>query len=342
MVLTGLTSKTLASAAILREISSLQIPSMPRDRMNHGPRRIIKVLSKMLLARRPLGGLTTGIVLVVLACFLFVTQDSISKQLMLTLTVVQVIWGRFLCQTAVITSYLVATGGTRFLHTRHPWLQILRGMCQVGTTGMVYISLPHVPIGDITAIVFCSPIIVTVLSVIFLKEKIGKHRVAAVIIGFVGVYLIVLPGSSETSIYHLLTLAAAFTNAMFIMMTRRLAGPEETSATQFNTTTVGMVVFTLILVFGEGFPPLEWAPLFLVMGVLAAVGHFCMVKAFAYASASVLSPYLYAQVIFAAAFSVFWFGDTLRPTMLAGTALLIASGMYIWWRERTLGIQRAE
>jgi len=67
-----------------------------------------------------------------------------------------------------------------------------------------------------------------------------------------------------------------------------------------------------------------------------------MVKAFAYASASVLSPYLYAQVIFAALFSVFWFGDTLRPTMLAGTALLVASGMYIWWRERTLGIKRAE
>src|SRR5690606_3565154 len=217
-----------------------------------------------------LGGLTTGITFVVLACFLFVTQDSISKQLMFTLTVVQVIWGRFLCQTVVITGYLSATGGTRFLRTRHPWLQIFRGMCQVGTTGLVYMSLPHVPIGDITAIVFCSPIIVTVLSVIFLKEKIGKHRIGAVIVGFVGVYLIVLPGSNETSIYHLLTLVAAFTNAMFIMMTRRLAGPDETSATQFNTTTAGMVVFSLILFFGEGFPPLDWAPLFLLMGILAA------------------------------------------------------------------------
>ena len=296
----------------------------------------------MLLARRPLGGLTTGIVLVVLACLLFVTQDSISKQLMLTLTVVQVIWGRFLCQSAVMTAYLATTGGTKFLRTKHPGLQLLRGVFQVGTTGFVYMSLPHVPIGDITAIVFCSPIIVTVLSVIFLKEKIGKHRIGAVIVGFVGVYLIVLPGSNETSIYHLLTLVAAFTNAMFIMMTRRLAGPDETSATQFNTTTAGMVVFSLILFFGEGFPPLDWAPLFLLMGILAAIGHFCMIKAFAYASASVLSPYLYAQVMFAAIFSVVWFGDTLRPTMLAGTALLVASGIYIWWRERTLGIQRTE
>lgn len=296
----------------------------------------------MFLARRPVGGLTIGIALVVLACFVFVTQDSISKQLMLTLTVIQVIWGRFLCQTALITSYLAATGGTRFLRTKHPVLQLLRGTFQVGTTGLVYVSLPHVPLGDIMATVFCAPIIVTVLSVIILKEKIGKHRIAAVIVGFVGVYLIVLPGSSETSIYHLLPLGAAFTNAVFIMMTRRLAGPEEAPATQFNTTAVGMVVFSIILFLGDGMPPLEWAPLFLLMGILAAVGHFCMVKAFAYASASMLAPYLYAQVMFAALFGVFWFGDTLRPAMLAGTTLLIASGMYIWWRERTLGIQRAE
>lgn len=295
----------------------------------------------MFPARSPLGGLTTGIALVVFACFVFVTQDSISKQLMLTLTVVQVIWGRFLCQTTVMTSYLVASGGAQFLRTRHPGLQVLRGLLQVATTGSVYLALPHAPIGDITAITFCSPIIVTILSAIFLKEKIGKHRIGAVLAGFFGVYLIILPGSSETTVYHLLALVAAFTNSVFILLTRRLAGPEETSATQFNTTATGLLVFTIILLTTDGFPPLEWAPLFFLMGTLAAIGHFCMVKAFAYASASVLSPYLYAQVLFAALFSVVWFGDTLRPTMLAGTALLIASGTYIWWRERKLGIQRS-
>lgn len=283
---------------------------------------------------RPLGALTTGIVLTVLACLIFSTQDTIGKQLMLSMTVLQVIWGRYIFQTAAMTSYLALSTGTRFLRTRHPFLQLARGLAQTGSTGFVYFSLPHIPIGDATALVFCSPIIVTVLSVLILKESIGKHRIAAVCAGFVGVYLIILPGSGETNFYHFVAFCGAFMNATYMLITRRLAGPEEAAATQFNTTAVGLAIFTVLILFGDVLPPLEAAPIFLLIGVMAATGHFAMVKALSYAPASILSPYLYAQVLFAAVYSVAWFGDSLRPSMILGTTLLIASGVYIWWRER--------
>lgn len=286
---------------------------------------------------RSLSALSTGIILTLLACLVFATQDSISKQLMVSLTVIQVIWGRYIFQAGAITSYLAYNSGMQFLRTRHPFLQIARGMAQVGTTCFVYYSLPHVPIGDVTAIVFCSPIIVTVLSVIILKERIGKHRIAAVCVGFIGVYLIILPGSGETSIYHLLTFCGAFTNATYMLMTRRLAGPEEAAATQFNTSAIGLVIFTVLILFGDTMPPLTYAPIFLVIGGLAALGHFAMVRALSFAPASMLSPYLYAQVMVAAIFSVLWFGDSLRPTMVTGATLLILSGVYIWWREQVRG-----
>lgn len=290
---------------------------------------------------RPIGAVTKGIALVLLACLIFSTQDTIGKQLMLTMTAFQVIWGRYVVQTAVMTGYLASTSGLRFLKTRHPFLQIARGLAQTVTTGLVYVSLPHVPIGDITALVFCSPILVTLLSVVFLKEKIGRHRIAAVIIGFVGVYLIILPGSGETNFYHILAFLSAFSNATYIMITRHFAGPEEAPATQFNTTAVGLLIFTVILLTTDTPPPLSSAPIFILIGVMAAIGHFSMVKGLSYAPASVLSPYLYSQVLFAALYSVFWFGDSLRLSMVVGTTLLILSGVYIWWRERIRSAESA-
>lgn len=293
-----------------------------------------------MLHGRPLGALTTGITLAMIACVIFATQDAISKQLMLSLTVIQVVWGRYMFQTAAMVSFLSYRSGTRFLQTRHPVLQIVRGLAQTGTTGLVYFSMPHIPIGDITALVFCSPILVAVLSVVVLKESIGKHRIAAICAGFIGVYLIILPGSGQTSIFHLVAFGGAFMNAAYIMLTRYLAGPEEAAATQFNTTAVGLVIFSALLIFGDTLPPLEYAPILLLMGLMAALGHFAMVHAFSFASASILAPYLYTQVLAAAIYSVLWFGDPLRPTMVIGATLLISSGIYIWWREQIRGGRR--
>ena len=285
------------------------------------------------------GSLAAGIVLMMCAGFLFATLDSLAKQLTYVLPVVQIVWARYVVQTTLMTGYVTYSSGTRFLHTRRPVLQVLRGLALLSASLCMYLSLPHIPIADATALVFFSPMVVTLLSVVFLKEKIGLHRILAIGVGLAGVMLIIEPGFGSTGPYHLLPLAAAVINAIYLMLTRQLAGAEESAATQFHTTAVGTVVLSFF-VYSVWVPPSATTVALLVaLGAMAAAGHFCVVRAFSHAPASLLSPYLYCQVIFAALYSMFWFGDQPRPMMVAGAALLMASGLYIWWRERLRAVE---
>lgn len=280
------------------------------------------------------GPLAIGIALTMCAGLLFATLDSLAKQLMLALPVIQIVWARYLVQTTLMTGYLSLSSGSSFLRTRRPLLQALRALVLLGASLCMYLALPHIPVADATALVFFSPVVVTLLSVVFLKERIGLHRTIAILVGLVGVLLIVEPGFGSTGPYHLLPLAAALLNGVYLLLTRQLAGAEESAATQFHTTALGTVILSFFVAGTWVTPSPAAAGLLLVLGGLAAGGHFCLVRAFSHAPASLLSPYLYVQVFIAAIYSVVWFGDPLRPLMLAGAALLVASGLYIWWRER--------
>jgi len=279
------------------------------------------------------GSLAIGIVLILMAGFTFATLDSLGKQLMATLPVAQVLWARYVAHTVFSTGYLAATTGTRFLRTRMPLLHFLRGMALLTASVCVYAALDHVPLADVTAIVFFSPFVITLLSVIFLKERIGIHRIAALVCGLAGVILIIRPGFGSTGVYHLLALAGAVANAVYLLLTRQLAEPSEREAAQFHTTAAGAVILTAAVVPVWVMPSFNQAALLVLLGALATFGHFFLLRGFAHASASLLSPFLYSQVVFAALYSSLWFGDPLAPTMVVGTVILVSSGLYIWWRE---------
>lgn len=280
--------------------------------------------------------LLTGILLTVFAGMIFASMDAIGKQLTTLLPVLQVVWGRYFVQTVLMTLYLSQTTGAGFLRTRRPVLQLARGATLVTATLTMYFALAEIPLADATSVLFFAPIIITVLSVVFLKEAIGIHRIAAILAGFGGVMLIVRPGFADTSPYLLLPLAAAFLTSIYMLLTRQLAGAEEAAATQFNTTAVGAMILTLLVIPVWQTPSPSTFALMVLIGAVGSVGHFCLVMAFQHASASVLSPFLYSQVLFASVISVFWFGDEIRATTLIGTAILVSSGIYIWWRENRI------
>ncbi|WP_244488156.1 DMT family transporter [Aureimonas sp. Leaf454] len=277
--------------------------------------------------------LIVGIVLTVFAGTVFSAMDAGAKYLTLHLPVLQVVWGRYVFQTLLMSGYLAATTGPRFLKTRRPVLHLLRGMTLLGATLLMYIGLSRVSLADATSVMFFSPIIITILSVLFLKETIGLHRILAVVAGFLGVLLIVRPGASGTDPYLFFPLAAAVLNAVYMLLTRQLAGSDEAPATQFNTTAVGALILTVLVVPQWQTPSATHFALLVFVGCVGAIGHFSLVVGFRYASASLLSPFLYSQVLSATAISLLLFGDHLRWTTLVGTAILIASGLYIWWRE---------
>lgn len=282
--------------------------------------------------------LTLGVLLTVLAGFALSAMDGISKHLTTLLPVIQVVWARYVSQTVLMGLWLGATTGTAFLRPRRPWLQLARGATLLVTTYLMYETLARVPLADATAVLFFTPMVVTLLSVAFLGERIGRPRVLAVAAGFVGVLLVLRPGLASVEPALLLALAAAGTNAVFLLLTRRLAGADDAAATQFNTTAAGAAILTALIVPNWTTPPPEaWAPMALV-GCVGALGHFLLVLAFSRAPASLLSPFLYSQVAGAALISVLAFGDPLHPLTVLGMLVLVASGLFIWWRENRRGV----
>ncbi|MEC5293121.1 MULTISPECIES: DMT family transporter [unclassified Aurantimonas] len=274
-----------------------------------------------------------GILLTILAGITFASTDALGKQLTELLPVLQVLWARYVFQTLLMMAYLSSKSGTQFLYTNYPLLQTVRGVTLLGATLLMYFALANMPLADATSVLFFSPILVTLLSVVFLKEPIGVHRIAAVVAGFSGVLLIVQPGFESTSLYLLLPLGAACLHATYLLLTRQLSGVEERDSTQFNTTAVGAIILsTLVLPVWETPSPSVFA-LLGIFGVIGTLGHVCLVSAFAHAPASLLSPFLYSQVLFASILSLLWFGDPLRLSMLLGTTILVGSGLYIWRRE---------
>lgn len=282
--------------------------------------------------RKP-SGVLAGIILTILSGLALATMDTGAKYLTGRLPVLEVVWARYFFHAVLMTAWLAKTRGTTFLKTRRPLLQLARGGALLGATITMYFGLSKVPLADATAVMFFAPVLVTVLSVVFLGERIGLPRIAAVLAGFGGVLLIVRPGFADTDPYLLLPLGAAVIVSLYYLLTRALSGPEENAATLFHTTAVGAVVLSFaVLVVWETPSTTEFA-LMLGIGALGALGHFCLVQGFAYASASTLTPFLYAQVLFAGIYSVVLIGDPLRPNLVIGAAILIASGLTIWWRE---------
>jgi len=277
--------------------------------------------------------LLTGILLTIFAGGLFAGGDALGKHLVTLLPVLQVIWGRYLFQTLILSGYLAATTGTGFLKTRHPFLQIIRGVMSLSTILLMYQALVRVPLADATAVFFVTPILVTILSVIFLKERIGFHRICAIATGFVGMLLVLSPGFGDINPALGFALAAAISNSAYLLITRRLAGQEDAASTQFNTTAIGTLILSVIVLpIWETPDPITFS-LLLALGAIGAAGHFTLVSAFSYAPASLLSPFLYTQVLAASVLSLLVFGDPLRSAMIVGTTILTASGIYIWWRE---------
>ena len=271
--------------------------------------------------------------LTVLAGGSFAGMDALGKYMTTLLPVVQVIWGRYVFQTIILSAYLGATTGTAFLRTRHPVLQVVRGLVLFAATFLMYQAMSRVPLADATAVIFFAPIVVTILSVLVLKERIGIHRISAVVAGFIGMLLIVRPGAEGIDPALLFALAASVFNAIYLLMTRHLAGKEDAASTQFNTTAIGALILSAVMLPMWDTPAPGTFALLVALGAAGAVGHFILVSAFSYASASLLSPFLYTQVLVASMLSILLFGDPLRPVTVLGTAILVASGLYIWWRE---------
>ena len=279
-----------------------------------------------------------GILLLMLSIGIITVVDTIAKYLTVELHALQLVWGYFLGIAICLVGYLALAGGDRQqpLTTRRLPTQLLRAGLLVASIAALFVGLTYLPIADATAISFMSPLFITVLSVPLLGERVGPHRWAAVVIGLIGVLVIVRPGGGIAHWAAAMPLISAVAFAGYQIATRLLAATEFTFTTLFYTGVGGFFWISLAVPFVWTWPtPAQWG-IFLGLGALGVAAHLCLIRAFALAQASLLAPFNYTKLIWAALLGYLVFGDVPSLNTLAGSAVIIASGLYVIWREQQL------
>ena len=285
------------------------------------------------MARPAISNKAVGIGLIVLAGFMLAGMDAIGKYLAARYSVAQVVWARYSVHSLVVFVWLIAADrNLAFLRARRPVVQVVRSLLMLSVTACMYTALVFIPLADGTAVLFFAPVLVTLLAAAFLGEDLGMHRVLGVMIGFAGVLLIVRPGF-KTDPYLLLPVLAAGTLSVYLLLTRYISSHDRQRSTLFYTTAAGSVALSVIVPWHWHSPTLGDAVLMVGMGTLGALGHGSFVVAFGRAPASVLSPFLYTQILAATVLSVAVFGDPLSGLTGLGIGLLIGAGLLIWWWE---------
>jgi len=264
--------------------------------------------------------------------------DATAKYLVRDHSLWVVVWARYAGQMVVVTPFAWHRAGPGFWRTGKPGLQLLRSLFLVLATLGFWGGLRYLPLAEASSITFLAPTFVVLLSWPLLHERAPRARQIASTVGFIGILILLRPGSAVMHPAVVLLLAAALANALYQLLTRRLLD-EKLPTTLFYSASVGTVVLTLGLPFATDFPRLMAigiAPLVL-LGVLAGIGHWCMTHAYLLAPASLLTPFTYLQILWATAFGYLMFGQHPDRLSALGMAVVVASGvaLALWERRRT-------
>ena len=287
------------------------------------------------------------------SAFLFTVMSVLVRDLGQRAPVGEVVFFRGLFAVIPVLAIYAWRGEIRdAVATRSPFGQLLRGL--ISATGMYanFGALARIPIADVTAIGFASPLITVALAAWILKERVRIFRWSAVVIGFVGVIIMLLPhldigkyavmATAATTLGSLLALCSAFTNAAAQIQTRRLVRTEKTASIVFYFSVVCAIGGAITLPFAWYPPSAFELAQFVLLGVLGGIGHILLTQSYRYATASVIAPFDYSTMIWALLLGYWFFGEVPEALVLIGAAIVIASGLFVIWRERQLGVRHQE
>jgi drug/metabolite transporter (DMT)-like permease len=275
-----------------------------------------------------------GIALALLAWLLFAAMDAGSKLLAAEYSVIQILWVRYLALLAVAWGFARRDPGGPGLRTRHIWLQSLRSLLLVVEIGLFIAAIAVLPLADAHAIIALTPLLVTALSVPLLGERVGIRRWSAIGIAFLGMLVILRPGWSAIHPMSLVVLLCALMFALYQVLTRMVGRDDGPAVTLFYTALLGAVGLTVIGPFFWAWPDARGWALFAMVAVLGASGHFLLIYALKLAEASALQPFSYSVLIWATIVGFTVFGDLPDLFTVVGALIIVASGLYAFYRER--------
>ena len=282
-----------------------------------------------------------GILLMTAAMSLFTLMDSTAKYLSQWYPVPGIVWARYCINLAIILGWFAARGELRRLRTARPGIQLARGVLLAAATSLYFTSLRVLPLADAAAIGFVLPLFVAALAVPMLGERLDGARLAAIFVGLAGALVIVRPGTDLFTPYALLPVAMAACNALYQVLTRKVAGEEHPLTSLVWGAIVGAVLLSAAAPAYWVAPQESWHwALLLVIGLLASVGHYLLIRAYDYASATLLAPYTYTAIVWAVLLGFLIFGQLPDGWSVTGMAVIVASGMFLAARQR-LTVRRA-
>jgi drug/metabolite transporter (DMT)-like permease len=277
-----------------------------------------------------------GIVLMLVSMAVFTVLDSTAKYVVQTVPAPVAVFFRYFFALLVAIAVIARTGQPSLVVSRHLNLQIVRGVMLMISTALNFVAVSKLQLAQTAAIFFTIPLWVCALSVPLLGEQVGPRRWAAVIAGFLGVLVIMRPGTTSFHWAMLLVIVAAVCGAIYNILTRKVGGQDRAETSLLYVGLVGAAAAALPLPWSWQMPQGIYWLLLLLLGVAGGVGHLMLIEAHRKAPASVLAPLIYTQIIWMMIAGYLIFGDVPDHWTVIGAAVVVGSGLFIIARERAL------
>jgi drug/metabolite transporter (DMT)-like permease len=281
----------------------------------------------------------------VISALLFAVMSALVRLMGEVTPVGQLVFFRSLFAIVPVVIIYAYRGELRqAIHTQRPLGQLGRGLLSVGGMYSNFAALTRLPLADVTAIQFASPLITVGLAALILKERVRIYRWSAVFVGFIGVLIMLVPHldpahytslASAAAVGAMLAVLSAFINAGTVIQTRRLTRTETTPSIVFYFSLICTIAGAATLPFAWHTPTLFELGVLITLGMLGGLAHIFLTESYRFAAASVIAPFDYTAMLWALLLGYWMFGEVPTTLVFVGAAIVIAAGLFVLWRERT-------
>jgi len=274
-----------------------------------------------------------GVLFMCTACALFPIMNGIVKLLTATYDPRQIVWFRIVIHLVLVALVFMPRMGLGLFRTRQIGSQLVNSVMMLLSTLLFFSAVKSVGVAEAISISFVAPLAVVFLAWPLLGERITARRVVAVVVGFIGVLVVIRPGTSVFQWASVLLLGSAICYAIYQIIIRRLAGVDHPATSIFYSVLLGAILMSMLVPFVWVTPRnwLDWV-LLLSLGALGGLGHYCVAKAMTYASANFIAPFNYTQMIGSVIVGYLMFAEVPDLYTWAGTALIVGAGLLVGWQ----------
>jgi len=294
-----------------------------------------------------------GIILILIGMFIVSFMDVTFKYINTSVNLYEAYFVRTLISFGVIASYLKITNKPIIFTTHYPLLTAIRVILFFFGFSSFYISLTIMPLATATALFFASPFLITIFAIFFLKEEVGMRRWSAVIIGFIGVYIILNPDFNDFDYLSLTPVFCAFCYALSMIIIKKTSDKDDVYSQMFHfyifAVTISLIIYFFMgdgqynnfdhpasqFIFRKWFSNLEFSlPYMVFIGVIGATGFLCFFTAYRVASPAVISPFEYSILVWATLNGWIFFDEIPNQRTFVGMILIVCGSIYIFIREK--------